>query len=257
MFALSLGEISVMLDGKRCNDREATVAPVGAGRGLLSHINLLRSLTNEELSNIEQMCRYRRFTAGELIVDRDSTSNEVFFVIRGQVRIVNFSMSGREVTFDERSGGDYFGELSALDGAPRSASVVAEEETLILGLPRRAFLDLLTEHRSIACEVMLRLARSLRAANERIMDLSTLAANHRILADLLRQVHRHRLDGNGAIIAPLPVHSDIASRVSTTRETVARVLSDLARRGIVERRKHGLLIHDDARLRTMVEEVRR
>lgn len=244
-----------MLDGKRLSDG-ATTAPVEAGRGLLSGVGLFRSLTDEELSGIEQMCRYRRFASGELIVDRDSPSNEVYFVVRGRVRIVNFSMSGREVTFDERSHGDYFGEASAVDGASRAASVVAEEQTLILALPRRVFIDLLTDHRSIAYEVMLRLARSLRAANERIMDLSTLAANHRILADLLRQVHRHRLDGNGAVIAPVPVHSDIASRVSTTRETVARVLSDLARRGIVERRKHGLLIHDVARLRTMVEEVR-
>ena len=59
-----------------------------------------------------------------------------------------------------------------------------------------------------------------------------------------------------AEIRPIPVHGDIASRVSTTRETVARVLSDLARKDIVERKKNALLIKDLAQLREMVEEVR-
>jgi CRP-like cAMP-binding protein len=52
------------------------------------------------------------------------------------------------------------------------------------------------------------------------------------------------------------VHSDIASRVSTTRETVARVMNDLARKGIVERRKGALVIHDMRRLESLVEDVR-
>jgi CRP-like cAMP-binding protein len=64
------------------------------------------------------------------------------------------------------------------------------------------------------------------------------------------------LDARYWRISPIPVHSDIASRVSTTRETVARVLNDLARRGIVERTKQSLVIHDIAMLETLVEDVR-
>jgi len=58
------------------------------------------------------------------------------------------------------------------------------------------------------------------------------------------------------VIAPIPVHSDIAARVSTTRETVARVLSDLSRDGLVERRADALVVRDVSRLETMVEDVR-
>ena len=105
-------------------------------------------------------------------------------------------------------------------------------------------------------EVMTRLARIVRAADERIMDLSTLAAHNRVQAELLRQVRRQAADANRGRISPIPVHSDIASRVSTTRETVARVLNDLARRGIVERTKQSLVIHDIAMLEMLVEDVR-
>ena len=63
-------------------------------------------------------------------------------------------------------------------------------------------------------------------------------------------------EGNTATISPIPVHGDIASRVSTTRETVARVMNDLARQGIVERTKDSLVLPDVDRLQEMVEEVR-
>jgi CRP-like cAMP-binding protein len=228
----------------------------GEETGLLSSVCLLGELNAERLTAVEQACRYKRFAAQEQIVDRDSATTDVFFVVRGSVRVVNYSILGREIAFDEVTAGNYFGELSALDGQPRSASVMALEDTLILALPRSLFLNLLSEHPNIALQVMMRLAKIVRTADERIMDLSTLAAHNRVHAELLRLARIHIVDGGSARIEPVPVHSDIASRVSTTRETVARVLNDLARSGIVERTKDALLIHNLGRLRNMVQEVR-
>lgn len=225
-------------------------------RGLLSHIALFSDLSPHDLSRLEQQCRYRRFAADEHIVDRDSPSTDVLFLVRGQVRIVNYSMSGREITFDELATGAFFGEVSAIDGKPRSTGVMALEDSLVLALPRPVFLELLRANPLVAMRVMQRLAAVVRSANERIMDLSTLAAQNRVQAELLRQAQVHRQRPNAAIIEPIPVHSDIASRVSTTRETVARVLNDLARKGILERCKGALVIHDVHRLQSMVNEVR-
>ena len=66
----------------------------------------------------------------------------------------------------------------------------------------------------------------------------------------------YRMTGNRAVIRPIPVHADLAGRVSTTRETVARVLNDLARKRIVQRESGGLAILDVRRLSAMVEEFR-
>jgi len=245
-----------MLELNRCDTVGKSRGSFGEEKGLLSSVCLLGELSAERLTAVEQACRYKRFAAQEQIVDRDSATTDVFFVVRGSVRVVNYSILGREIAFDEVSESNYFGELSALDGQPRSASVMALEDTLILALPRSLFLNLLSEHPNIALQVMMRLAKIVRTADERIMDLSTLAAHNRVHAELLRQARIHIVDGGSARIEPVPVHSDIASRVSTTRETVARVLNDLARRGIVERTKDALLIHDLGRLRNMVQEVR-
>ena len=127
---------------------------------------------------------------------------------------------------------------------------------LIAALAQERFLNLLRENADISFRLLRALAGIIRNSTDRIMDLSTLAANNRVQADLLRQARSGLIGENQAEIRPIPVHGDIASRVSTTRETVARVLSDLARQNIIERKKNTLLIKDLAQLREMVEEVR-
>jgi CRP-like cAMP-binding protein len=243
-----------MFEGKL--SRYGSAPPTAADRSLLSHVTLFRGLTPAELIAIEQACRYRRFSPDEFIIDRGHCSSDVFFIVRGRVRIVNYSLTGREVVFEDLDEGNYFGELSAIDGQPRSASVVALTDTLIVALPGKMFLDLALACPQVALRIMRRLASRIRNANDRIMDLSTLGANSRVHAEVLRQAQRHPVNGNMAIIDPIPVHTDIASRAGTTRETVARVLNDLARQGIVQRTRTALVVRDLRRLDEMVQEVR-
>lgn len=230
--------------------------PGSAERSVLASFELFEDLDPAVLPPIEQAGRYRRFSAQEQIVDRDALSADVFFIVSGRVRVVAYSVSGREIAFDDLVAGQYFGEIAAIDGGPRSAGVMAAEDTLVLSLPRRQFLNILADHPQVAMRVVRRLAWIVRNANERIMDLSTLAANNRVQAELLRQARSDSTMRNTAVIQPIPIHSEIASRVSTTRETVARVLNELARRGIVERTRTALIIRDVPRLQTMVQEVR-
>ena len=224
--------------------------------GSLSNIELLSELKPAELKKIEKQVVFKQFTAQEQIIDRQSESSDVFFVVEGDVRVVNYSLSGREITLDDLPLGGYFGELAAIDSEPRSASVMALTDCLVAALPQEQVLDLLEKHPPVALKVMKSLTGIIRTATDRIMDLSTLAANNRVHADLLRMARDHMDDENIAAISPIPTHSDIASRASTTRETVARVLSELAKNGVVERQKEALVVLDVEQLSDMVEEVR-
>ncbi|MCH7485813.1 MAG: Crp/Fnr family transcriptional regulator [Proteobacteria bacterium] len=222
----------------------------------LHKVKLFAGLSPEELGKIEVVCRYKRFSANEQIFDRNSKARDVFFVIRGKVRVVNYSLAGREITLDDISEGEYFGELAALDGQPRSASIMALTDCLIVALSPVQFVQVLERHPKVALRALRRLSQIVRRSTERIMDLSTLGANNRVHADLLRLAEAGDKKDNTVMIRPIPVHGDIASRIGTTRETVARVLNDLARRGIVKRTKDALVISDMARLHEMVEDVR-
>jgi CRP/FNR family cyclic AMP-dependent transcriptional regulator len=222
----------------------------------LDAIALLGPLDARERASVARQCAWRRYREDEQIIDHMSETHDVCFVVTGRVRVVMHSLSGREISFDDVEAGGYFGELSAIDGKPRSASVVALAETLVAFMPPRLFREIVVGHPDIALSVMQRMAAIIRRATGRIMDLSTLGANNRVHAELLRLAKPNLRADNTAAIVPIPIHSDIASRVSTTRETVARVLGDLARSGIVVRESNGLSIRDYARLEAMVEDVR-
>lgn len=224
---------------------------------LLDNVPLLNSLTKVERNELARQCRFKRYTAGEHIIDMQSDSRDVHFVLEGTVRVVNYSPTGREVTLDDIGPGGYFGELAAIDGGPRSAFVMPQGGTSVTAaMPSPVFLALLAKKPQIGLDIMRRLARMVRQSDTRIMDLSTLGAQHRIQAELMRQAVALTSDGRTAVISPIPLHADLASRVSTTRETVARVLNDLARDGILERQKSALVVRDLPRLSAMVEEMR-
>lgn len=222
----------------------------------LNGITLLAELTADRREAVAKLCRWKRYGAGEQIIDRQSETRDVFFVVSGRARVVIYSISGREVTLDDIEAGGFFGELAALDGAPRSASVMAITDCLVAALPPEAFMRVICDNASVAVQVLSRLAAVVRAATDRIVDLSTLGANNRVQAEILRRAQEARTDdGNRAVIRPIPIHSEVASRVSTTRETVARVLNDLARKGIVRRDRDALIVEDLGRLEVMVADV--
>jgi len=223
----------------------------------LDNVPLLRELTQPARDELVRMCRFRRYAEGEHIIDGQSVGREVFFVTAGVVRVVNYSPSGREVAFDDIPAGSYFGELAALDGGPRSAFVQAQTPgTVAAAMPPDVFIDLLLKHPRIALEIMRRLARVIRFSTERIMDLSTVGANNRVHAELLRLAESAMHEGKQAVITPIPHHADIASRVSTTRETVARVFSELTRAGMLQRSKSALIVKDVEKLAELVEDLR-
>jgi len=222
----------------------------------LANVGIFSDLDAADIAKLEQRCSWKRFGRQELIIDRQAESREVYFIVAGKVRVVNYSMSGREVTFDDLAAGNHFGELAALDSQPRSANVVAIEPTTVASLTHETFRELLHEHPEVASRILVHMAQIIRASTERIMDLSTLGANNRVYAELLRLSKPGVRDDNTATIQPIPIHGDIASRVSTTRETVARVLGDLSRTDLVKREDDRLIILDVERLEDMVEQFR-
>jgi CRP-like cAMP-binding protein len=222
----------------------------------LASINILASLSKDGLDALAQRCSWRNYEVNEQIIDRQSDSRDVYFVVSGKTRVVNYSLSGREVTFDDLEAGSYFGEIAALDGEPRSANVVALEDTTVASLSPEGFRELVNDHPQIGWDVMHYMAAIIRTSTDRIMDLSTLGANNRVHAELLRLAKDGMNDDNTAAISPIPIHGDIASRVSTTRETVARVLGDLSRSKIVRRESDALVIVDLERLQSIIEQVR-
>lgn len=218
----------------------------------LSRVRLLRDLSDEVIKSLEKRSHWRRFARGEQILDRDSDSRDVFLVVKGSVEVINYSLSGREVAFGHVPEGGYFGELSAIDGGRRSANIVVVEDSLVLVVPPDVFTEILTHNPPAAMQVLRRLAHIIRTADDRIMDLSTLKAVQRVYLEVIRLSDPDEQTGQ-YLVHPLPTQRDIARRASTSRETVARVLGQLGRTGIVERKGRTLHILDMVRLTEMTD----
>lgn len=224
----------------------------------LDGIALFGALSSAERQTLAQQCRWRRYAPQEQVFDRSDDARDVYFIVEGAVRVVDYSFSGREVSFDDIAAGTYFGHLAAIDNKPRSAGVVSLADSLLATMSQNLFERTVSGHPKLALDIMRNMAAMVRRSTERIMDLSTLGANNRVHAEILRLARACRTDEDdvAAIITPIPVHSDIASRVSTTRETVARVFGELAKTGLVERRSNQLFVSDFDRLEQLVEDVR-
>ncbi|MFP6747746.1 MAG: Crp/Fnr family transcriptional regulator [Alphaproteobacteria bacterium] len=217
-------------------------------QGRLAGIGLLEGLSDDEKRKLEKRCRWRRYDAGEQILDKDSSDRDVYFVAEGALQVVNYSMTGREIALARLGAGSFFGELSAIDGEPRSASVVAVENCLLGSLSPQLFIDQIVGHPDLAVRVLHRLAGIVRSCDERIMDLSTLGAVDRVYRQLLRMAEESPVNPGSWLIRALPTHKAIAAMASTTRETVARSISQLSAGGIVERKGRILYLRRRDRL---------
>ncbi len=220
----------------------------------LSEIDLLSSLPAPIRADYENACKVEKFRAGDEIIASHDDSDEVIFVLTGQVRIVDMSAAGRDISFEILDPGSVVGELAAIDGRGRSAAVKAETDVSVALIPGSRFLELVTHQPSVSEAMLHRLATMLRRSTKRIMELSSLGARNRVHAELLRLAIVSE-DRQSAIVDPMPVHADIASRVSTTRESVARTMGGLLRLNIVSKTDQGLLINDYPALQQMVRDL--
>ena len=223
-------------------------------RTSLSRIELLSGLDGETLRGIETQCRWHEFAANQTILHySDETEHNIYFVIKGSARIVNYSVSGREIAFANVREGGYFGELAALTDNPRSASVVAVTDCLLASLTPQVFQSLLLDNPKLGLHVIMRLANIIQRCDIRIMNLSTLTAVQRVHVELLKLAEPDVVAPGNWVVRTLPTYVDIASQVSTTRETVTRAMRQLAVAGVIERKGKSLYIRDRDRLAEFAE----
>lgn len=218
-------------------------------------VDIFRSLENDARASIARHCHTYRYVPQHAVVCNQEASNDVYFVISGKVRATLFSRSGKEVAFRDLGSGEMFGDLSAIDGRPRCANVITQEESVVLTMGSPAFQDVLRDHPAVAFSVLCRLTGMVRDLSDRVVEFSTLGVNNRIHAELLRLARKHPGEGGQVEITRPPTHADIASRVSTRREAVTKELSRLTDAGLIERRGKSLVVRDVERLRAMIEDV--
>ena len=121
---------------------------------LLLNIPLFSKLTPEELGALATLLKTRKYAESEPIVYLGDDGSEFFIVQHGRVAVSHPDESGREVKLAELSPGNFFGEISLLDGGPRTATVTAMTDVTLLSLERAQFVTFLLQHPSAAVHIL-------------------------------------------------------------------------------------------------------
>jgi CRP-like cAMP-binding protein len=179
----------------------------------------------------------------EVLPFRDRTS-DVFFVIEGRVQIRNFSESGREFIYSEFGKGDVFGEFSALDGLPRSASVVAIDDSTVARMKSIDLLELLRSDFDLTLRLLRLLTAKVRELSDKVIELVALSACDRLRFELSRLAAKGVRQGAGIVIRPAPTHYELAARVGSQREAVTKELNRLATLGYLRLGRQQIVIPD-------------
>jgi len=218
----------------------------------LSGIKVLKGLPKDAMSKLEVQCAWKRFLENDVIVDKDTLTDGVFFIVFGNARVVHQIGGGEEVNIATLEIGDTVGEMSAIDGGRRSATVIANLECGTATIGSAEFRELLAEHGIVALNYLKKFSKMIRALDNRVLDLTLLSPDQRVFHELFRLAHPDDGPSEDWVISHLPSHREIAMWANTSRETVAYVIGNLARRGIIERKHKTLYIHDFHALRRMM-----
>lgn len=201
------------------------------------------------LEQVAAALQVRKVERGAHVLRKGSPGEHLLFVISGRLQAVDMTEDGREIGLNLLVSGDYFGELSIIDGLPRSASVVALENSLIAMLPRAQALDLIYNTPLIVERLLRRMASSIRRSADYRTILGIPNAYQRVFA-LLNQFAKAAPSGL-VVIEKMPTQQEMAIMVNTSRETVSRALHTLLKKGVVEKDLRRLIVRQPLELRRM------
>jgi len=220
--------------------------------GYLRQCPLFQELSDERLNWITRHLQLKQFQREESVLAMGEPSKAMGLLFRGQLKAVAYSAGGREIGFSLIQPVRHFGELSLIDGQPRSASVLAVESSLVAFLPRDRALELMINEPSVSARMMVALTQLIRRCNQQIMLLGYQQAQSRVCALLLRS--RTEPTPEGLKVLGFPSQREVASLTNTSRETVSRVLSQLQESGIIRKKGRQLLIVNMDKLEKRVVE---
>lgn len=203
----------------------------------LAEFSIFASLDDSALTDLAGRIDLVRAERGELVVQHLDTSDDLYLVLSGQMTAILISGRGREVALGEMVRGDYFGEIAAIGGGERSASIFARKTAELARIPGRTLRALLDDQPRVTRSLLDDMVTRVRLLTQRSFELTALKLADRLVLFLVREGLEQGVLVEGGELRPAPTHAEIAARVGANREAVSRELSTLAQAGIIGTRR--------------------
>lgn len=192
----------------------------------LRAIPLFGRVSETDLEELATHLIERRFPKNATVVEEGLPGDYMYVIREGRAKVTKASEDGREKIMNFLEAGAFFGDMALLGDETRSASVKTLEESTLLALSRRDFIDLLRQSPDLALSVIEELANRLRETNEQARSLSFQGVEERT-RNLFERIAREDDSTGGLRMTPALTHQQIADMVGTSRETVTRAIKQL------------------------------
>lgn len=217
---------------------------------LLARIPMFERLAAEDLEDLSGLLQKRRYNKGDIIFHQGDVGTALFIVRKGEVSIRLSSPDGQEVILTLLARGDAFGELSLLDGQPRSTDAVAREETESLSLHQEDFQRFLRERPQVPLCLLEVLAGTVRRVTQMVHDSAFLDARARLVRVLLELARTQgKPEPDGGILVERRTQTDLAKLCGLTRESVNRWMRFYSEEKVLTYENGKIFILDLERLR--------
>jgi CRP-like cAMP-binding protein len=213
-------------------------------RTVMSAMALFDGIDPARLEDIARDFSETSVTEGKIVVEQGDPSRDFYLVLSGAMIGLLITEAGRQVSFTSMGPGTYFGELSALDGSPRSITVSAAKPSRIARMKVETFQAWLDREPRILRNLAIGLAHRTRLMNDRIIGLIVHDVETRVRMLLVRLAQeREQLMPEG-VIQPAPTHEAMASFVGANREAVSRVVARLNKGGVISAKRQKVVINN-------------
>ena len=205
----------------------------------LKKIELFAGLSIDALTELSALMKEVSFKKNSLVITQGEKTRSVFVISSGRLKVFANNEDGDQTIFTFMGAGDFFGELSLLDDAPRSASVIAVVDSKGFSLSHANFLAFLNNHPEICPSMFKALTTRIRQMDQTICDLTSRDIYGRLIQILYKEAE-HQEDGT--LITQRLTHQDLAEMIGSSREMVSRIFTDLRKGGYISVDKKRVLI---------------
>ena len=208
-------------------------------KAFLRRVPLLQSLSEIELDQLAAGSVRKNFPKGRTIVSEGEPSQSLYILLSGRAKVQRSDSEGKEVILAVLGSGEFFGEMSLIDDAPRSASIITLESCDFMALNKDSFKSMLMQSPEVCMQIMRGLVKRLREADKKIVTLALLDVYGRVARVLLD--FSENVGGEMVVKSKLP-RQEIAKMIGASREMVSRVMKGLEIDGYIVPMPEGKLV---------------
>jgi CRP-like cAMP-binding protein len=215
----------------------------------LAEGSFLASVSAAEAADLARLAEQRHFARGDVLFSEGDEGNEVVILHSGRVKVCG-KRAGREVIFSVLDPGSILGELSAVDGSPRSATVIALEPTEVAVIGTEDFREYLLTHPRVSSELLRLVAERLRQTSFRQLEFGTTQTLTRLCGTLVELSDRygHSVGANIEVTIPLS-QQELAELSGMSREALVKGLHQLRSLGWLSVDDRTIMLHEVTAIR--------